>query len=140
MSRIVEMWRQGLAPAFSALYRANDTAWSIEIDGPTLAYFRVGGPFDLAARLAEEPREVTQIDESARAALPEGGGHVCCGEGALGSDGFFARLNSDGALVWMVFLPDGNPFYKISVDGMRVTFTNNLGRGVTVNLTDQLYA
>jgi hypothetical protein len=39
-----------------------------------------------------------------------------------------------------VYLPDGNPFYGIELDGSRATFTNNLGRSVTVDLTDDLYA
>jgi hypothetical protein len=140
MSRIVELWKQGEVPAFSGLYRADDSARYIEIDGAALSYFRVGEPFDLAGRLAEDPDYLAEIDESARAALPDGRGHVCCGEGPLGSQGFFARLDAYGELVWVVFLRNGNPFYEVAVDGTRVTFTNNLGRGVTVDLTDGLYA
>jgi len=139
MSRIVELWRQGEVPAFSGLYRADDSARYVETDGPALTYFRVGKPFDLAERLAEEPDYLAEIDESARAALPDGRGQVCCGEGPLGSQGFFARLGTDGELVWVVFLDNGNPFYEVAVDGSRVTFTNNLGRSVTVDLTDEFY-
>jgi hypothetical protein len=140
MSRIVDMWRRGEVPGYSGLYRADDTARAIEIDGAALDTFRVGEPFDLADWLAADPDEVAEIDESARAPLPDGGGQVCCGEGAYGNEGFFARLDAEGELVWVVYLRDGNPFYEIAVDGTRVTFTNNLGRGVTVDLIDELYA
>ena len=140
MSWIVNMWRRGEVPGFSALYRADDAARAIDIDGAALGHFEVGEPFDLAERLAATPDEVAEIDESVRAGLPDGLGQVCCGEGAHGSEGFFARLNAAGELVWVVFLRNGNPFYGISMEGTRVTFTNNLGHGVTVDLTDELYA
>ncbi len=42
--------------------------------------------------------------------------------------------------VVVVGLRDGNPFNRIAVHGSQVTFTNNLGRSVTVTLTDELYA
>ena len=99
----------------------------------------IGEPFDLAERLAGEPGEVTEIDESARTTLPAGG-HVISGEGAYGNEGFFARLDADGELVWVVYLWDGNPFYEIAVEWPRATFTNNLGNGITVDLTSELYA
>jgi hypothetical protein len=140
MNRVALLWRQGMVPGFAGLYRANDAARSIEIDGAALTSFRVGAPFDFAERLAADSGYLAEIDESARVALPFGGGFVCCGEGAHGSEGFFARLDADGDLVWVVFLPDGNPFYEVNVHGSRITCTNNLGRRVSVDLTDELYA
>ena len=139
MSRIVELWRQGEVPGFSGLYRANGSARSVEVDGAALTYFRVGEPFDVAGRLAEDPDHVAEIDESARAALPDGGS-VVCGEGALGSQGFFARLDASDGLIWVVYLSNGNPFHELGLDGSRATFTNNHGRSITVDLTDDLYA
>jgi hypothetical protein len=140
MSRIIDLWRRSEAPGWSGVYRANDDARAIDVDGAALSCFRVGEPFDLAERLAADPDEVSYIYETAEASLPDGSGRVCCGEAAHGSEGFFARLDAEGELVWLVFLRDGNPFCEIAVDGSRVTFTNNLGNGVTVDLTDELYA
>lgn len=59
MSRITEMWQQGELPGWSGLYRADDTARRIDIDGAALTRYQVGEPFDLAQRLAEEPDEET---------------------------------------------------------------------------------
>src|SRR5690349_13040598 len=101
MSQILDLWGRGELPGWSGLYRADGGAWAIESDGAALATFRVGEPFDLAERLAAEPDEVTEIDESARAPLPAGG-HVVSGEGAHGSEGFFARLDAGGELAWVV--------------------------------------
>jgi hypothetical protein len=140
VSRVIDLWRQSEVPGWSGLYRANDAARAIDIDGAALTFFRVGEPFDVVDRLAADPDEVSYVYEIAEASLADGSGRVCCGEAAHGSEGFFARLDAEGELVWVVFLRDGNPFYEIAVDGTRVTFTNNLGRTVTVDLTDELYA
>ena len=132
------MWQRGELPGWSGLYRADDSARAIETDGAALTRFRVGEPFDLAGRLAADPDEMTEIDESARAPLPTGG-LVVSGEGAYGSEGFFARLDAAGELAWVVFLREGNPFHGIAVDWPHATFVNNLGNRVTVDLTEELY-
>jgi hypothetical protein len=100
MSRIVDMWRRGEVPGYSGLYRADDAARAIEIDGAALATFRVGEPFDLADRLAADPHEVAEVDESARARLPDGGGRSAAGKEPTGtrasSPGWTLRTSSSG--------------------------------------------
>ena len=44
----------------------------------------------------------------------------------MGADGFFARLDPDGAPLWVVFMTNSNPFLQARMDGMVATFTNNL--------------
>ncbi|AEV87161.1 hypothetical protein ACWT_6144 [Actinoplanes sp. SE50] len=135
---IADMWQQGEVPAFSGLYRADGTARAIEVDGAALSRFEVGEPFNPAERLAVDPDAVAEVDESARTAVPDG--YIISGEGAHGSEGFFARLDAAGQLVWVLFLRNGNPFYEIVADGSRATFINNLGNAITIDLTDPLYA
>ena len=73
------------------------------------------------------------------APLPDGGS-LTCGEGALGSFGFFARRDARGDVVWAVMLTVSNPFVRIDVDGTTATFTNNLGRSLSIDLTDPFFA
>ncbi|MFC4030753.1 hypothetical protein ACFO3J_04640 [Streptomyces polygonati] len=140
MSRISELWFAGEAPGRDGLYRADGSARVVEIDGAKLSWFDLGIPLDLNALLAEVPDEVTEIDVSAEAELPDCSGYVCCGDGAHGSEGFFARLDRDRNLVWLVSLRDSNPFMKVAVDGSLATFTNNLGNSVVVDLAEADFA
>ena len=61
-------------------------------------------------------------------------GSVCCGEGPMGADGFFARLDPDRVPVWVVFMTNSNPFLQVHVQGMKATFTNNLDHSVVIDL------
>ncbi|MFE4752556.1 hypothetical protein ACFRIB_20150 [Streptomyces mirabilis] len=136
MSRITDLWRAGVAPARDGLYRADGSSRDVEVDGARLSWFDLGAPLDLDALLAEDPDNVTEIDIHPQgfAELPDGSGRVCCGEGAHGSEGFFARLDPGEHLVWIVSLRHSNPFERVTVDGTRAIFTNNLGNTVTVDL------
>ncbi|MFF5176039.1 hypothetical protein ACFY3U_25905 [Micromonospora sp. NPDC000089] len=139
MNHVLELWRQACVPGISGLYRADGSARHVEIDDASLCCFQVGSLFDLDTVLAVEPDNVSEIDESTRVDLPSGGGFLVCGEGAHGSEGFFARLDEREELVWVVFLRDGNPFRKIRLSGSDATFVNNLDRSITINLLDPLY-
>ncbi|MFD3455852.1 hypothetical protein ACFWVC_27200 [Streptomyces sp. NPDC058691] len=142
MGLITELWLAGEVPARDGLYRADGTAFDAHIDGPRLSAFRIGEPFDLAALLAGSPGLVTSADPHPRgtAELPDGTGYVCCGDGSLGSEGFFARLDSDGDLMWVVVLGQSNPFVLAQAEGPHATFTNNLGHALTVDLTAPVFA
>jgi hypothetical protein len=135
LTRIIELWRAGKVPAWNGMYRADDSARAVDVGGSRLPWFELGEPLDVAALLDDDPPPVYEYDIHCEAELPDGGGYVCCGEGALGADGFFARLDADRNLVWVVALDDANPLERLTVDGCVVTFTNNLGRSLTVDLT-----
>ncbi|MEV4759344.1 hypothetical protein AB0J86_30205 [Micromonospora sp. NPDC049559] len=136
-SRIVQLWAEGLAPGRDGLYRADGSARAVELSGGArLDGFELGPPLALDAMLGEDPDNVTQIDilRGADVPVPDGSGYVCGGDGAHGSEGFFARLDKDRNLMWIVTLTDSNPFEKAEVRGSTATFTNNLGNAVTVDL------
>ncbi|MFI6057782.1 hypothetical protein [Streptomyces sp. NPDC051286] len=142
MSRIIELWEAGEAPDRSGLYRADGSARAIEIDGPALSWFDLGPSLDLDSLLAEDPWAVTPIDVHPQCylELPDGSGSVCGGDGALGSQGFFARLDPDGRLVWVASLFDSNPFEKAELSWPVVRFTNNLGNSIAIDLLSEPFS
>lgn len=140
---IVELWAEGLAPGSDGLYRADGSARAVELSGGArLDGFELGPPLDLDAMLKEEADNLTHVDilRGADVPLPDGSGYVCGGDGAHGSEGFFARLDTDRNLMWIVALTDSNPFEKAEVRGSLVRFTNNLGNSVTVDLDHPEFA
>jgi hypothetical protein len=139
MTVIAELLRARTAPGVDGLFRRGvGPSYQVVIDGPTLRRFEIGQPFDHDDWDAD-PDALVEIDPAVRLPLP-GGGSVCCGEGPLGADGFFAREDGDGAVVWVVVLTRSNPFVRAEVDGRTATFTNNLGHSLTIDLTDPHFA
>lgn len=137
MSRIVELWAAGDVPDWDGLYRADGSARAVGVASAALSRFDLGGPLDLEELLRGDPGGVTPYDihPDCVAELPDGSGFVCGGDGAHGSEGFFARLDADRNLVWVVSMADSNPFEKVEVDGMTARFFNNLGHSIAVDLT-----
>ncbi|MCI4066075.1 hypothetical protein MRQ36_27425 [Micromonospora sp. R77] len=136
-TRILRLWSKGLAPGWDGLYRADGSARVVELSGGArLDGFELGPSLDLDAMLEEGPGRLTDVDilRGADVLLPDDSGYVCGGDGAHGSEGFFARLDKDRNLVWIVALTDSNPFEKAEVRGSLATFTNNLGNSVTIDL------
>jgi hypothetical protein len=141
--KIVQLWAKGLAPAWDGLYRADGSARAVNMGGGAkLDGFGLGPPLDLDALLDEDPDNLTFIDihRCAYIPIPNGSGYVCGGEGSHGSEGFFARLDRDRNLVWIVALRDSNPFENAHVNGPLATFTNNHGNSVTIDLDHPDYA
>lgn len=134
---IIDLWLANERPAVDGWFQADGSAWTVEVDGPQLSWFNVGEPLDLDGLLAEHPESLTGADTHPQglAELPDGSGYVCCGDGSLGSEGFFARLDQNRGLVWLVSLLDSNPFQRAEVHGSLATFTNNLGNSLTIDLT-----
>jgi hypothetical protein len=142
-STIVQLWAKGLVPAWDALYRADGSARTVDMGGGAkLDWFDLGPPLDLDGLLNEDPDNLTHVDihRCADIPIPDASGYLCGGDGAHGSQGFFARLDKDRNLVWIVALTDSNPFEKAQVHGRLATFTNNHGNSVTVDLDRPDYA
>ncbi|MFF7947675.1 hypothetical protein [Streptomyces griseorubiginosus] len=137
MNRITELWLAGVAPAQDGLFRADGSARRAQTDSAMLSWFHLGAPCDLNALLAADSGGVTCIDINPRcfAELPDGTGYVCGGGGSHGSEGFFARLDVHKSPVWVVSLGESNPFERVTVEGDRAVFINNLGNSIAVDLT-----
>lgn len=127
---IAELWRAGRIPIVDAVHLASGRSYEVELEAGKLALVE---EFDLAEQLAEDPDWVTAADVTGELAVP-GGGFLCRGEGSHGSEGFFARLDADRQLVWLVYLEESNPFADIELDGTTATFTSTSGVRVTVDI------
>ncbi|MFD8009060.1 hypothetical protein [Streptomyces sp. NPDC058955] len=141
MSRIVELWAAGDVPDRDGLYRADGSARAVEVDSAALSRFGLGGPLDPEELLCGDAGGTTPYDihPGCVAELPDGSGFVCGGDGAHGSEGFFARLDADGKLVWVVSMADSNPFERVEADGVTARFFNNLGNSIAIDLTDPAF-
>ncbi|MFJ8434773.1 hypothetical protein ACIQ9P_26080 [Kitasatospora sp. NPDC094019] len=122
-------------PAHRGLFRADGTGLEADCDDAELTGFALGGPLDLDALMADDPEWVTSADVFAEAALPDGSGRLVSGGGSHGSDGFFARIDTEGRLVWVVHL-FCNELVAIAVDWPLATLTNNCDNTLTIDLTD----
>jgi hypothetical protein len=139
VSLITQLWSQGIAPGWDGLYRASGSAQAARVDGAKLSAFVLGESLDLGSLLTQDPEWVTQIDICAEAKMPNGAGILVCGDGAHGSEGFFARLSAGRQLVWLVYLSNSNPFMRVGVDGSMATFVNNLDHVITVDLAGEAF-
>ncbi|WP_141726164.1 hypothetical protein [Actinacidiphila rubida] len=142
MSRISELWREYLAPGWDGMYRADGSARQAEVDGDDLSWFELGPSFDVDALLEEDPENLNDVGPDPRTVveLPDGSGYVCGGESSMGGDGFFARLDPEQNVVWLVFLSNSNPFVRVAVEGSMVTFVNNRDRSLVIDLNDPDFA
>ena len=132
MTGFGELVRSGLVPCVEGFFRADGTVRRVVYDGPQLSRFELGPQF--TPDWEYDPDDLADIDWADRAILAQGRGSVCCGEGPMGADGFFARLDPHGVPVWVAFMTKSNPFQQVRVDGMVATFTNNLDHSVVIDL------
>ena len=125
MSKIQELWRDGMLPIEDGVFFADGRSFAVEVVGSTL---RVVSELDLT----EDPDWLTSVDITRECPTP--GGFVCAGEGSHGSEGFFARLAANKRLVWVCYLSESNPFEKLAVNDHTLTAVSTAGVTITVNL------
>ncbi|MBD0695521.1 hypothetical protein [Streptomyces sp. CBMA123] len=135
MNLVQELWARSEIADYDALFRADGTAREAFIDGPDTLVVELGEPFDV-----EAPEFGHEIEVRSEAELPDGRGFVCCGDGAMGDEGFLARLDADRRLVWVFASTGGNPFLRASADWPLAHFVNDWGRTLTIDLADPDYA
>ncbi|SCL21018.1 hypothetical protein GA0074692_1059 [Micromonospora pallida] len=126
-SVISRLWLAENLPIRDGLYRAAGTARDAWADPTAPGGLALGEPFGLTEFLVPDPEEVTTITVALERELSDGSGHLVCGEGSYGSEGFFGRLDRNRQLLWVVYLEDENPFVDAHVDGTRATFTSSSG-------------
>ncbi len=138
MTSIKDLLREHLVPDVDGLFRRDGASRWAEVDSDALNYFEVGDLWD-HDDWDPDPHGLTEVAGVVVAPLPDGGS-LTCGEGGLGSFGFFARRDARGDVVWAVMLTDSNPFVRIDVDGTPATFTNNLDRSLSIDLAHPYFA
>jgi hypothetical protein len=127
-----ELLRAGWVPYVEGFFRADGTVRRIDYDGQQLSWFELGPPF--VPDWEHDPDDLAEVDWADRAFLAHDPGSVCCGEGPMGADGFFARLDPQGTPLWVAFMTNSNPFLQVRVEDTVATFTNNLNRSLAVDL------
>jgi hypothetical protein len=138
---IVEgLWETGKMLLRDGLYRPDDTALELYVEGPGEYHwdagqpipFRIGEPFDVAEALEEY--EVEKADVYFESPLPDGSGWMSGGGGGMGNIGYLARLNEDRSLRWIAVMFNSNPFIGVQYEGMVAVFTNDWRNRLTLDL------
>lgn len=146
MGTVGELWRAGEMPLRDGLYRADDTAVELHVDGPGAFHpdagqpipFRTGAAFDVA--LAIEEDDIEQVDTNFESPLPDGSGRMSGGGGGMGNIGYLARLDADGSLRWIAVMFHSNPFVGVCYEGTSAVFTNDWGNLLALDLASPALA
>lgn len=134
---IVTLWQEGRLPIEDALHLATGRSYAVDLAPGMPNGLVLVEEFDLGQVLAEDPDWVTAIDVQSPTPLPSGGS-LARGEGAHGSEGFIARLDTTRQLIWVIYLSESNPFEMVAVDGTLGTFTSTSGVTITLDIDDPL--
>jgi hypothetical protein len=134
MSTITSLWAAGRLPIHDGLYTAAGEQYNVRINPAKPGGIEILDKFDLDAFLKSDPDWLTTIDITGEVELRAGAGWLCRGEGSYGSEGFFAHLNQDKNLVWVVYLEESNPFVDITVAGNVATFTSSSDIRISVDI------
>ncbi|MEU2236998.1 hypothetical protein [Streptomyces vietnamensis] len=141
MGMVEGLWKAGEMPLRDGLYRPDDSALELHVDGPGAYHpdagqpipFRVGDPFDVAH--AVEEYGIDGVDTWFESPLPDGSGWMSGGGGGMGNIGHLARLHADRSLRWVAVMFHSNPFVGVRYEGMSAVFTNDWGNRLTLDLT-----
>ncbi|MFG3258938.1 hypothetical protein [Streptomyces sp. NPDC048172] len=138
---VERLWAAGEAPSRDGLYRPDDTARDVHVEGPGAYHrdagqpipFRLGEPFGVAA--AVEEYGAFEVDVYFESPLPDGSGLLTGGGGGMGNIGWLARLRADGSLVWVATMFLSNPFVGVRCEGTTAVFTNDWRNVLTLDVT-----
>jgi len=142
MGLVAGLWAAGEVPYGDALYRPDDTALEVHVDGPGAYHpdagqpipFRLGDPVDVARIV--EAEGTAEVDPYFDSPLPDGSGWMCGGGGGMGNVGFLARLDPDRSLRWVALMWSSNPFLGVRYEGPVAVFTNDWRNRLTLDLTN----
>ncbi|MFB7612050.1 hypothetical protein [Streptomyces gardneri] len=143
---VLRLWAAGEMPYRDGLYRPDDTALDLDVEGPGTYHpdagqpipFRLGEPLPVA--LAVEEDGTVEVDRFFESPLPDGSGSLCGGGGGMGNIGHLARLDADGSLRWAAFMFHSNPFLGVRYEGTTAVFSNDWWNELRLDLTDPAFA
>lgn len=147
MGAVEDLWNAGEMPSRDGLYRPDDTALDLHVEGPGAYHpdagqpipFRVGEPFDVARGLTEYGTDT--VETFFESPLPDGSGWMSGGGGGgMGNIGHLARLNPDRSLRWVATMFSSNPFAAVRYRGAIAVFTNDWRNLLELDLTSPVLA
>lgn len=109
MSKIGELWDEGVLPIKDGIYFSNGDSISLAVRFYPKQLIEKGDFFDLVSFLAENPDYLTNVDPT-KIILLSNGDQCFLGEGSYGSEGFIAYKNLKGDLTWVMYFERSNPF------------------------------
>jgi hypothetical protein len=134
LNNIIELWQNEKLPIKDGLYFADGRSFLLDTMASSYnlkSMVRLS-QFDLDAFLRADPECLTSIMVTKKVLLGQQEGYLCCGEGAHGSEGFFARLDQTEKLIWVVYFQESNPFVDIKTSDDHVIFETNIGIGFEI--------
>jgi hypothetical protein len=136
MNQVLALWAERLVVAQQGVYFRDGSARTLVVDETaTDGGVRLGGPIDVDAVLAADEEYTTSVDAVLTEAVLPGSGRVLQGgECDHGSEGYFALLDPDRSLRWIVFFENSNPFVAIDVYENVATVRSSNGNEVTVRI------
>ncbi|MFE9424967.1 hypothetical protein ACFYNO_18555 [Kitasatospora sp. NPDC006697] len=142
MGLIAGLWAAGEMPGRDGLYRADDTGFELDVEGPGAYHpdagqpipFRIGAPLDVARAVREDGAD--EVDTYFESPLPDGSGWLTGGGGGMGNIGFLARLDGDRSVRWIASMTYSNPFVGVRHEGDLAVFLNDWGNRLVLDLAD----
>ncbi|MCE7082187.1 hypothetical protein [Streptomyces sp. ST2-7A] len=105
----------------------------VQLDDESDSGVSFGGEFDLEFELGKNPDWVTPVDVTGTRETGDGG-EICRGEGSYGSEGFFARMDEKGGLIWVMYFEESNPFVGVSLIEGEAIFRSTSGVTVVIDI------
>lgn len=133
MTLISRLWEDEKLPIKDGLYFADGKSFSIKLKFNGSMRIESINEFDLEALYMCDPEWITNIDITKIERL-QNGYYFCCGEGANGSEGFFALLNSGKKLLWVAYFEELNPFCDFVVRENAVIIKSTSGATIDLDL------
>lgn len=126
MNLITNLWNAGRLPIKDGLYFSDGKSFFIKLKNDGKIFIDSLTECDLDSFHMSDPEWVTVIDVTKIERLATGE-YFCGGEGANGSEGFFALLDSDKNLLWVTYFEELNPFFDFSVQKNKVKVKSTSG-------------
>jgi hypothetical protein len=137
MKLISRLWEAGTLPIKNGIYYADGRSLSLTIKRNENLEIKVGKQFSLEELYAIDPDYITNIDITKEKILPNDE-YFCCGEGSSGAEGFFAYLDSNKKLLWVIYFEELNPFYDFTINDTSAIIKSTLDIQIKLNINNPL--
>ena len=126
---VVEHWAKSKLPGFDCVVYSDGTVtvldcYSLEDSGTRERTLFCNPLCDTTIESVEKYGAAHWVAVDKWTRIDYGGGAVIAGDGAMGNEGFIARVNGDGSLVWAIFFTNSNPIKELIVNGNALTAIN----------------